>query len=218
MALQSPEEILLEVHEIRAHVVLEMEKASRGPRGGRLPRGVRAPATIAEGLAWVQGRIDADFMLPPLDYYFAAMRRLEVRNIPTWKGEPENELESLETLDAIIACCEQAIQQQTNQTGPQQHLSRDGSHSPDFRSVRWFGIVYAFTPMQAACVQVLWQAWEHGAPELSQAAILEAAGSAGARLRDVFDMGKTKGQHSSWGRMIVSGNTKGSFRLAPHST
>jgi hypothetical protein len=47
-------------------------------------------------------------MLPPLDYYFAAMRRLGLENIPPWKGEPENELECLEAIDAIIACCRKA--------------------------------------------------------------------------------------------------------------
>src|SRR5579871_5271149 len=110
MSLTSPEEILHEVTSVRARVIAEIEKASKGPRGGRLPRGCRV-ITKAEGLAWVQGGIDADFLLPPLDYYFAAMRRLGMRNIPPWKGEPENGLVWLETVDALIACCEQAISQ-----------------------------------------------------------------------------------------------------------
>jgi hypothetical protein len=82
------------------------------------------------------------------------------------------------------------------------------SHSDDFRSVRWYGNEYAFTTMQAACVQILWQAWQRGAPEMSQARILEDAGSASERLRDVFD----KGKHGAWGTMIVPGR-KGAFRL-----
>jgi len=83
------------------------------------------------------------------------------------------------------------------------------SHSEDFRSVRWCGTEYAFTTMQAACVQVMWQSWERGAPEMSQVIILEDAGSASERLRDVFD----KGKHTAWGTMIVAGR-KGAFRLA----
>jgi DNA-binding CsgD family transcriptional regulator len=111
MSLQTPEEILEAVRGARAHLMRELEKATSGPRGGRLPRGVRAPRTREEGLAWVQGRVDADFTLPPLDYYFAALRRLDLKNVPPGNGEPENVLESLEAIDAIIACCEQAIPQ-----------------------------------------------------------------------------------------------------------
>jgi hypothetical protein len=85
----------------------------------------------------------------------------------------------------------------------------DVSHSDDFRSVRWYGTEYVFTPMQAACVGVLWEAWKRGSPVVGQESILEAAGSGSARLRDVFD----KGQHPAWGSMIVPAR-KGSFRLA----
>ena len=38
------------------------------------------------------------------------------------------------------------------------------SHSDDFRSVFWYGISYVFTPTQAACIRVLWEAWERRLP------------------------------------------------------
>lgn len=85
----------------------------------------------------------------------------------------------------------------------------DTAHSTDFRSVRWFGRPYTFTATQAACVQVLWQNWEQGTPVISELTILDQAGSAGDRLRDVFD----KGKHSAWGTMIRPGG-KGVFQLA----
>jgi hypothetical protein len=88
-------------------------------------------------------------------------------------------------------------------------LSTEVSHSPDFRSVHWYGTKYVFTPTQAACIRVLWEAWERRELTVGQDAILEAAGSAGARLRDVFE----KAKHPAWGAMIVSPR-KGAFCLA----
>jgi hypothetical protein len=82
-------------------------------------------------------------------------------------------------------------------------------HSRDFRSVHWYGDDYSFSPTQAACVKVLWEAWENGTPELGQATILEhpEVEADSRRLIDVF-----KG-HPAWGKMIARGQTAGSFRL-----
>jgi hypothetical protein len=80
-------------------------------------------------------------------------------------------------------------------------------HSPDFRSVLWFGQYYSFTTGQAACVQIMWNAWEQGTPEMAQQRILGDAGLDSACLLYVF-----KG-HAAWGTMIVHGGTKGAFRL-----
>jgi Phage Mu protein F like protein len=107
-SLETPQEILTEIMAARARLIKETEKTSSCQRGKRLTRGTRMPITLEEGLALLQGRIDADFTLPPLDFYFKAMRRAEMENIPPWTGEPENELESLKTIDAIIACCRPA--------------------------------------------------------------------------------------------------------------
>ncbi len=83
-------------------------------------------------------------------------------------------------------------------------------HSKDFRSVYWYGDDYTFSPAQAACVNVLWEAWENGTPELGQATILEhpEVEAESKRLVDLF-----KG-HPAWGKMIVKGKTAGAFRLA----
>jgi hypothetical protein len=109
--LETPQEILKEVLAARAHLVKEIDKGASGPLG-RPRRGVRVPKTLEEGLALLQGRMQADFMLPILQYYFAAMERASMENIPPWKGEPENALESLEAIDAIIGCCRKAARQE----------------------------------------------------------------------------------------------------------
>jgi hypothetical protein len=82
------------------------------------------------------------------------------------------------------------------------------THSLDFRSVHWFGFRYTFSAMQAACIKVLWEAWENRTPEVGDAAILEAAGSDAERLPLVFR------NHPAWGTMILEGSTKGTHRLA----
>ena len=62
--------------------------------------------------------------------------------------------------------------------------------------MRWYGVDHVFTTMQASCVRVLWEAWESGTPTLGQEHIIDAAGSAGSRLRDVFGKGKhTRMEH-----------------------
>lgn len=96
------------------------------------------------------------------------------------------------------------------------HDNKPVRHSKDFRSVHWYGKDYTFTQTQAACVRVLMEAWEKGTPEVSQLTILEEAGSSMAdnqnpRLRDLFRVGKKT--HPAWGRMIVVGSKKGTFRL-----
>ena len=85
----------------------------------------------------------------------------------------------------------------------------DVAHSTDFRSVRWFGERFTFTTTQAACVQVLWRNWKQGTPVISEVTVLDDAGSAGDRLRDVFD----KGKHPAWGTLIKPAG-KGAFCLA----
>lgn len=85
------------------------------------------------------------------------------------------------------------------------------SHSEDFRSVCWYGRDYTFTPTQAACVKALWEAWEDGLPGLGQEAVLEAAGSVGNRLRDIFRERGTA--HPAWGTFITTAR-KGFYSLA----
>ncbi len=79
-------------------------------------------------------------------------------------------------------------------------------HSTDFRSVHWFGTDYAFTATQAAAIKLLWEAWEDGTPDVGQETLLEAAGSSGNRLRDVFK------DNPAWQALVVSAS-RGTFRL-----
>ena len=81
------------------------------------------------------------------------------------------------------------------------------THSADFRSLAWNGWRFSFTTGQAACVEIMYKAWEQGAPEMAQQRILGNAGLASERLVDVFR------QHDAWGTMIVRGETKGAYRL-----
>lgn len=80
-------------------------------------------------------------------------------------------------------------------------------HSPDFRSVSWFGTRHSFTPTQAAIVKVLWNAWENDTPDVGHETLLEEAGSESKRLVDVF-----KG-HETYKQLIGQGETKGSYQL-----
>ncbi len=91
-------------------------------------------------------------------------------------------------------------QQPEPQTGPR--------HSIDFRSVNWFGAAYSFTPGQAAVVRLLWEARDNQTPDVGQETLLEAGGSEGSRLADLFR------EHTAWATLIVPGTSRGTFRLA----
>jgi len=90
-------------------------------------------------------------------------------------------------------------------------INKNANHAPDFRSVNWFGEQYSFTATQAACLKVLWNAWQNQTPEVGGETLLEQSGSEGNRVRDIFK------NHSAWNTMILSGNTKGTFRLVSPS-
>ena len=84
------------------------------------------------------------------------------------------------------------------------------THSPDFRSVRWFGRHFSFTVNQAPVVQVLWGAWENRTADVGDETLLQATDHEAppTSLRSLFR------QHPAWGTMIVAGGSKGSHRLA----
>jgi hypothetical protein len=93
-------------------------------------------------------------------------------------------------------------------TGQRRHARRSRTrHSQDFRSVVWCGHPFQFTSNQAACIRVLWDAWEKGTPEVGDTTILDEAGCESTRLVDVFK------HNAAWGSMIVDGSTKGSSQL-----
>ena len=82
------------------------------------------------------------------------------------------------------------------------------TYSTDFRSVRWFGTNYSFTPNQAAAVKILWENWEKGTPDVGGDTLAVEIESDSKRPRDIF-----KG-HPAFGTMIRPGKTKGTYRLA----
>lgn len=85
------------------------------------------------------------------------------------------------------------------------------SHSPDFRSIIWFGKSFTFTSNQAACVKILWENYERGTPDVSGATLLEAADIQQDRFDKVFR------DNNAWRTVIVSGKRKGTYRLATPS-
>lgn len=81
-------------------------------------------------------------------------------------------------------------------------------HAPDFRQVTRGGRTFELTPAQAAVVRTLFQAREHGTPDVSEAALLEEADSDAGRLRDIFR------RSDAWGTLVVRGDGERMFRLA----
>jgi len=91
-------------------------------------------------------------------------------------------------------------------------LSRP-SHSPDFATVTWNGVVYTLTPKQRLIVALLWKAWEDGNTFLSGAYLLERADSDQSRMSHVF-----RGS-PAWRTLVVPGELHGgpadTYCLAP---
>lgn len=86
---------------------------------------------------------------------------------------------------------------------------RKQSHGPQFRSVRWDGQLYEFTPTQAAIISLLWQLAEQGTPVASGDWLIERAGSDVSNGRvDVIFQG-----HPFWQVGLVRGRTRGTYGL-----
>ncbi len=81
--------------------------------------------------------------------------------------------------------------------------------STDFRSVRWFGALYSFTPKQAPVVRLLVENFRAGTPDVGDETLLLAVDPEAppARLSTLFR------DHAAWGTMIVAGGSKGTHRL-----
>ena len=80
--------------------------------------------------------------------------------------------------------------------------------SDDYRSGCWLDREFVFTTKQAAVVQSLHSNWQKGTPAVHGATLLEAAGSNGTRLVDLFK------KSLAWKHLIIS-EKNGCFRLAP---
>lgn len=80
-------------------------------------------------------------------------------------------------------------------------------HSCDFRSVRWYGNDYHFSPAQSLIVQALWNALENKTPRVGARALLRAADMVSDKISDLFK------EHPAWGSMICT-DTKGNYWLS----
>jgi hypothetical protein len=92
-------------------------------------------------------------------------------------------------------------------------LPADARHSPDFCSVLWNGVEHSFTPMQAAIVQMLWEALVNGTPDVHGSTLLAHAESKlqQDRIEPLFF------RNPAWKTMIVRGKKRGTYRLDPEA-
>lgn len=81
-------------------------------------------------------------------------------------------------------------------------------HSADFRSAKWSGQPYSFTPQQAQVVEMLLGAYLNDTPDLGQGYLLDRIGTTAGELRFTFR------DNAAWGTLVVNGGTRGAFRLA----
>lgn len=81
-------------------------------------------------------------------------------------------------------------------------------HSPDFRCVNLRGQEFGLTTSQAMVVKELWEFHQKGVPDISQDYLLVSVlNTEQKRLIDIFK------KSPAWGKLIVRGRTRGTFRL-----
>ena len=104
---------------------------------------------------------------------------------------------------------EHAPRSQREQSAEPSELFDEVEHSDDFRSMRWFGVVYSFTANQAPVVGLLFDHWQRGVPEVGDETLLSAVDPEAppARLSTLFR------NHPAWGTVIAAGGSKGTHRL-----
>ncbi len=88
-------------------------------------------------------------------------------------------------------------------------VADDFHMSEDSRTAVLHGVSYVLTPRQAQVVDVLYENYKQGMPELSQERILDRIGSESDKLtlRDIFR------NSDAWNTLIVSGSRRGMYRL-----
>ena len=82
------------------------------------------------------------------------------------------------------------------------------SHSADYRSVTVRGQNFSLTARQAHVIQILYENFEQGHPDVGKDYVLESLNTANSRLRDTF-----KTNLEAWKALIKTGKRKGTLRL-----
>lgn len=100
------------------------------------------------------------------------------------------------------------LQQTANEQNASQVRENNFKFSPDFRSVSLRGQSFTLTSRQAQVVEILYNAYLQGPPDIGQDYILEKLGSPTSRLRDTF-----RSRKEAWGVLIIKGNSPGTYRL-----
>lgn len=117
----------------------------------------------------------------------------------------QHEISRLE--DAIAQFEIELARRPTNNKAALGARPQEFGHSADFRSIRFRRTSHSLTPRQAQVVQLLFEAYRQGTPELSVAYILESLGTQNSRLQDTFR------NSPLWRTLIVPGKRKGTYRL-----
>ena len=83
------------------------------------------------------------------------------------------------------------------------------TRSPDYRSVNLRGRQYFLRPLRAQVVEILHENYLQGTPDVGQHTLIVLINREYVyeRLRDIFR------DSDAWGELIVTGKTKGTFRL-----
>lgn len=76
-----------------------------------------------------------------------------------------------------------------------------------FRSLRVGLRLFSFTAAQSKAVEVLYDAWMSGAPDVPDSDLLRAVNTDATRMVDVFR------NCEAWGTIIVEGQTRGTHRI-----
>ena len=105
-------------------------------------------------------------------------------------------------------CLIRLAQWASSATVPAEEAMPNFRASEDYRSVSWQGQEFRFTATQAKVVRLLREAQLSKTPEIGQDQLLEKAGSQLSQLRDLFR------RNPAWRKLIISGSTRGSFRLS----
>ena len=105
----------------------------------------------------------------------------------------EQRLEKM-TWDEVLVYVWDAVRAGNEATQPK--VDTTCNHSPNFRSVTWFGQIYTFNPTQAKIIKLLWDGEKH------QSNIAAAINSFAGKYRLIDSFRRNKKYHHAWRTMI----------------